>query len=433
MSNRTPRSDGTVVVVGGGLSGLVTANLLADRQLGAIVLEQRGRLGGRASSEERDGFVLNQGPHALYVGGAAARTLARLGIPLPGSSPSLRHAAAARGGTLHRLPVGAVALARTGLLDRAGKVELGGWLARIARAAPGPLAGTSVEEWIAATLRGEDAGRVAAALVRVATYTADLDRLSADAGLLQLRQSIRSGVRYLDGGWQTLVDGLAERARRRGVTFRRGVAVTSVGAEAGRWVAQTGDGREVPGDAIVLCSGTPARAARLLGDRADGASWRTGEAAEVAVLDIGLGRLPEPRRRFALGLDEPLYFSVHAPPARLAEPGDALAVVAAYVPRAAPESGGRGQLEAFASLLQPGWAETARLTRYLRRMTAIAAIPSPEHGGLAGRAPVALPRSPGVFLAGDWVGPEGLLADAAVASAARAVEAICNRCPAPTA
>ena len=46
-------------------------------------------------------------------------------------------------------------------------------------------------------------------------------------------------------------------------------------------------------------------------------------------------------------------------------------------------------------------------------------LPGPE-AGLAGRPAVALPGSPGVYLAGDWVGPSGWLSDAALASGQRA-------------
>jgi len=39
---------------------------------------------------------------------------------------------------------------------------------------------------------------------------------------------------------------------------------------------------------------------------------------------------------------------------------------------------------------------------------------------VAGRPPVAVPGRPGVHVAGDWVGPRGLLADAALSSGAEA-------------
>jgi hypothetical protein len=43
-------------------------------------------------------------------------------------------------------------------------------------------------------------------------------------------------------------------------------------------------------------------------------------------------------------------------------------------------------------------------------------MPRAETGGLAGRPRVTDSGQPGVLIAGDWVGPEGLLADASLAS-----------------
>lgn len=40
-----------------------------------------------------------------------------------------------------------------------------------------------------------------------------------------------------------------------------------------------------------------------------------------------------------------------------------------------------------------------------------------ETGGLPGRSPGTLPDAPGLALAGDCVGPEGMLMDSALASA----------------
>jgi hypothetical protein len=51
------------------------------------------------------------------------------------------------------------------------------------------------------------------------------------------------------------------------------------------------------------------------------------------------------------------------------------------------------------------------------------AIVAADGGGYAGRAPVQVPGFENVFVAGDWVGPVGQLADAALASAVRAARA----------
>jgi hypothetical protein len=57
--------------------------------------------------------------------------------------------------------------------------------------------------------------------------------------------------------------------------------------------------------------------------------------------------------------------------------------------------------------------------RFLPRMEVVSCLPSPRQG-LAGRPPVAVPGAPGLFLAGDWVGPEGWLSDGSLASGERA-------------
>ncbi|HEY3034241.1 MAG TPA: hypothetical protein VGJ54_06240, partial [Streptosporangiaceae bacterium] len=118
----------------------------------------------------------------------------------------------------------------------------------------------------------------------------------------------------------------------------------------------------------------------------------------------------------ATGIDEPCYLSVHAPPAKLALDGGVLVTVAAYLTSDQRGGGDRERLEAFADRVQPGWRAETVMSRYLRRMTACGALPVPETGGLAGRVRPELLDAPGVFLAGDWVGPEGLLCDAAIAS-----------------
>ena len=95
-----------VVVIGGGLAGLVAANVVADASAGVTVLDRRSSVGGRARTEERDGYLLNQEPHALYVGGTAARILDHLEIPLNGSPPGQRRTLAVSDGRIDPLPDG---------------------------------------------------------------------------------------------------------------------------------------------------------------------------------------------------------------------------------------------------------------------------------------------------------------------------------------
>src|SRR5436305_6407323 len=77
-----------VAVVCGGLGGLVAA-LVATRAPGVrrVRLYEPHPLGGRARCDERDGFVFNRGPRALYIGGPADRTLTALGVDTTTGGP----------------------------------------------------------------------------------------------------------------------------------------------------------------------------------------------------------------------------------------------------------------------------------------------------------------------------------------------------------
>ncbi len=64
----------------------------------------------------------------------------------------------------------------------------------------------------------------------------------------------------------------------------------------------------------------------------------------------------------------------------------------------------------------PDLGERLLVRRVLPRAVVHHALPDCTRGGLLGRPACASPV-PGVWYAGDWVGPEGHLADAAAASA----------------
>ena len=77
--------------------------------------------------------------------------------------------------------------------------------------------------------------------------------------------------------------------------------------------------------------------------------------------------------------------------------------------------------------MQPGWRELIVRRRFLPAMRAANALVTAPGGPLDGRPSAALGRITGLYLAGDWVGPEGMFADAALASAAQATEMIVGR------
>jgi phytoene dehydrogenase-like protein len=71
---------------------------------------------------------------------------------------------------------------------------------------------------------------------------------------------------------------------------------------------------------------------------------------------------------------------------------------------------------------QPGWRELVVEQRFLPRMLASGALPLAARGGLPARPAHRSRELDNVYFAGDWVGPENYLADAALASARTAAQ-----------
>jgi len=396
------RTEWDVIVVGGGLAGMTAAASASQSGARVVVLEAH-HPGGRARTVEREGFILNMGAHALYVAGPGSKVLGSLGITPEGAPPPLRRYRAATAGTQHVLPTGAGSLLRTGAVGARSKTQLAGLLVRVPRTKAETLAHTSVSEWLASCRLRPDAEAMLRALIRLGTYTADVDEFSADAAVSQLQAAARGGVLYLHGGWSRLIEALA-----RPLEVRSGNEVTGVDAVGSEVEVRTGEGVLVA-DHVVVATGGPAAVRRLL--PTDPGWGELGPPLTAACLDLGVNRVPDPG--YVLSLDDPAYVTVQSPPARQAPEGQAVVAAIRYGARSADED--RPQLEQL--VRQAGVAAGDVVTsRFLARLTVTGAIPRAANGGMAGRPSVEDTGVAGVTMAGDWVGPVGLLADAALAS-----------------
>ena len=86
-------------------------------------------------------------------------------------------------------------------------------------------------------------------------------------------------------------------------------------------------------------------------------------------------------------------------------------------------------LEAFLDTIQPGWRNVVVRQRFLPSMVVYNAIVTAGQGGTIGRPDTKVPKTENLYIVGDWVGTEGLLADASFASAKRAAEQILKARP----
>jgi phytoene dehydrogenase-like protein len=438
-----------VVVIGAGLAGLTAAATAARAGARVTLLEARAHEGGRARTRAVDGFLLNQGAHALYRGGPAWEILAEFGIAPAGRSPDATRGWGVRAdGRFGVLPGSLTSLVRSPLLAPRAKLELASVLARPERLPASVPPGASMQQWIDGRMHHPDARALVALLSRVATYCGDLDRLDAAAGVAQVVQAMTHGVVYLDRGWQQLVDALRTTAAGAGVTISTGAKVDAVESRDAGSVPERHAGSvpersagvtvrthagDVEADAVVLALGGPADAAAMLHGASEAvARWaRDQQPVYASALDVALRALPVPSRRITFGVDEPTYLSVHTPYAQLAPHGGEVVHLLRY---GDPDDTGhdpRGRLEALFDRAQPGWREQVVAERYGRRLVVAHGRPLPGRG-LAGRPATAVPDLPGVCVAGDWVGPHGLLTDAVLASGRAAGRAAAGSAAAAT-
>ena len=418
-----------VVVVGGGLAGLTAAATAAGAGRSVVVLDG-GPGGNRAVTETVGRFLFNRGAHALYRKGAGRRVLAGLNVRVTGARPPLRGGMGRRGDVVDRLPLGPVSLARSRLVSGRGLARLARVMAGMPRWRPDALADRTAAAWFDELGLDGDERQVVEMLARTATYVSDLEAASADLVASQVRLAALGNVDYLDGGWQTLLDGLAAVGERGGV--ERVAAAARAVVPEGRLVrvevaparngtrsraadaAPTGSGSTLLAGAVVVASGAPDAMTAVLPERP--AAW-AGLAGPVHVACLDLGLAAPPATRVLLGVDRPLYLICHAPPARLAPAGGAVVHGLRYLGNDESPTPVelRDELEGHARLagVEPDRAEVAR---YRHRMVSCGALPTPATGGLAGRPGVASAGLDGVFVAGDWLGPGAHLADAALAS-----------------
>lgn len=420
-----------VAIIGGGMAGLAAATYLARGGRQVRLFEQSRALGGRAQTKQHDGFHFNIGPHALYRGGRGIQVLRELGVEPLGKVPSVSGAFAVRDGIKHTFPAGAISLLTTSLFGLSAKLEAGRLLATIGKINARALMNVSLREWLDCNVSHREVQDFILAAFRVATYTNAPELTSAGSAIEQVRKAQEQSVLYLDGGWQTLVEGLRERATEAGVvieTEARVDAVTrnSLGAVEGVRLANGTSFRA----GSVLIAASPSVVAALVRSSTSIARWADESiAVKAACLDVALKQLPVPNATFALGIDRPLYFSVHSAAAKLAPDGGALIQVAKYLgpdhSEAAEEV--ERELEKLLDLIQPGWRNVVVYRRFLPDMIVMNALPLASSGGTLGRPGPEVSDVPGLYVVGDWVGDEGLLVDAALASASKAAEAIATR------
>jgi phytoene dehydrogenase-like protein len=416
-----------VVVVGGGMAGLTAACYLARAQMEVTVIEKASYLGGRAATQEFDGFRFNRGGHALYSGGAASRILEELGVSYDYGIP--KRTFVMQGGKLSPFTADPLGFLRTNVLNVGDKLALLRLFVTLGAAKPRALANTSVQGWLDHNIRRPQLRRLMTALARTFVYSTALDLISAELFVEKLQRALRHPVHYVDGGWRTLVDGLRAVAERAGARIVSNVQVESVEISNGHARSvRLHDGSVVRASAVVVAT-SPRDAAKLVDGGENPAMGQIAEGlipARIACLDVALNRLPVPGRPIVQDLDGPRFMSAQSVYSRVAPEGAALIISFKQLDPRYPGDPREDErdLEELLDAAQPGWRGALVKRQYLPRIEAVGALPTAREGGFAGRPGSRVMGLHNIYMAADWVGPEGFLVDASMASARRAAELV---------
>jgi phytoene dehydrogenase-like protein len=141
--------------------------------------------------------------------------------------------------------------------------------------------------------------------------------------------------------------------------------------------------------------------------------------AELACLDVALSDLPSSRHTIVQDLDGARFLTVQSLYSRVAPEGGALIYTFKQLNPARPSNPREDErnLENLLDTAQPGWRDMLIKRQYLPRIEAVGTLPTAVGGGFAGRPDPQVPGIANLYLAGDWIGPEGFLVDASMASA----------------
>ena len=248
------------IVVGGGISGLLSARELSAAGHAVTVLEASDRWGGCVASHTLAGLTLDSGAESFATRtDAVSGLIADLG--LAGSIVAPRP-----GGAWVQLPEGPRELPRTGVLG----IPANPWDPEVRRSLG--LAGSlraSLDRFLPASIGGAAEVTSVSGLVRKRMGSRVLDRLvspvvggvhSADPGMLDVDMvapGLRAGLRK-HGSLAAAVSALVADLRARGVRLLPGTAASKVARTADGWRVTAGEETYDAGLLVVAVEGPAA-------------------------------------------------------------------------------------------------------------------------------------------------------------------------------
>ena len=311
-----------------GLAGLAASAYLAREGRDVVLVEKAAAVGGRARTQSDDGFQFNLGAHALYRRGAAAGRCRSSACLVAGGRPTGQGGCADAGKAMHTLPVGFVSLLTTGPLAPREKME-----ARAALRGPparrrGTLRGRTLSSCagprsLALAVREIAGSHRSRGHVHERSRPDERGRRPG-----QMQRAVASGVLYLHPRLADTRGRTPESGGGCGRCRSSSATPPSRSSRAPRSGAMRLDDGRTLASGAVLVAGSPDTVVRLVaaaGGSGLASEWATrARPVRAASLDVALRELPRAQATFALGIDEPLYASVHSAVGDLGPEGGAV-------------------------------------------------------------------------------------------------------------
>ncbi|WP_066069153.1 phytoene desaturase family protein [Neobacillus soli] len=409
-----------IVIIGGGLAGYVAANYLTKTNSSILLVEKGKNVGGRARTNKIHQQYLNLGPHALNKKGKARSILEELGINLNGKSPKL-------GGILiennieYAAPFAPFELFTTSLLNGKERMEWVAVLFKVMSIDPEKLAEQTFQQWVKQAAHSKKVESLLYILGRLATYCHAPEKVSAKVMVSSMKNAL-GGVLYLDGGWQTIIDQLHNKAILSSVQVQSHTVVKQIdSARQDEFKLVLSNNEEILAK-YVICTTGPHELNEMLVEKYQDSFFAQITAIRGSTLDVALTELPNPKRLFAMAVNDPLYYSVHSTYARLSD--DTKSAILHVFKYHHPDDTHDGtsvknELEQFLEKLQPGWQQYVITKRFIPNISVNQRLPQIGDEQKLQRSKTEIP---GLYIAGDWASSDSILADGAVSSGKQAAE-----------
>ncbi|WP_265181863.1 NAD(P)/FAD-dependent oxidoreductase [Geomicrobium sp. JCM 19055] len=301
------------------------------------------------------------------------------------------------------------------------KLEWSSLMSGLSRVNTESIHSVSLQEWSEKNIQNERVRLLFHGMCRQWSYCHDMRIVSAGYVIKQGKLA-GNGVRYIEGGWQTIVDDLRIEAIKHGAHIVTNRPVEQVILRDGQVRAiKLANLKEVKISAVISAIGIDDTYKLIEGaEHISLGKWKAQSyPLYAACLDVALKQIPFPERVFAIGLDEPYYFSRHSGPVKLSNNGAFVFHVMRYNDNQNDRDASQDEeeLQKLLDLLEPGWRNNVSAIRFSPNVLVAHDARTIAQGGKGITDSPVVPEIDGLFVAGDWVGQEGRLADAAMISA----------------